>query len=213
MGLLIPPEIVRFTTHFFMQPLRRITVFCGSSAGTDKIYQEQAFFVGQTLALHNIELVYGGARVGLMGAVADGALQEGGRVTGVLPHFLQAKELSHPNLTKLILVESMHERKSVMHDLCDGAIVLPGGYGTMDELFEMLTWAQLGLHQKPLGMLNINGFYDSLLIMITTMVHNGFLKDTNQQMLIIDNTIEKLLQKMKVYQAPIAEKWLTPDSL
>lgn len=196
-----------------MQTLRRITIFCGSSAGTDEIYQQQAFLVGQTLALHNIEVVYGGANVGLMGAVADGALQSGGTVIGVLPHFLESKELSHPHLTRLILVDSMHERKSIMNDLCDAVIALPGGYGTMDELFEMLTWAQLGLHQKPLGMLNINGFYDSLLIMITTMVHNGFLKDMNQQMLLVDNTIEKLLQKIKIYQAPSVEKWISPDKL
>lgn len=193
-----------------MQQLRRITVFCGSSAGTDIIYQQQAFLVGQTLAQHDIELVYGGANVGLMGAVADGALQSGGKVTGVLPRFLLSKELAHPKLTELILVESMHERKSTMFDLCDAVIALPGGYGTMEELFEMLTWAQLGLHNKPIGLLNIVRFYDPLLLMMNTMVSHGFLNNINHDMVLTDCTIEDLLLKMFVYHAQPVEKWI-PD--
>lgn len=128
--------------------MKSITVFCGSSFGTDKIYEEQAFLLGQTLAKQDIQLIYGGSQTGLMGTVANGALSENGKVTGVLPHFLQAKEIAHKNLTELVLVETMHERKTRMNELCDGVIVLPGGYGTLEEFFEMITWAQLGLHKN-----------------------------------------------------------------
>lgn len=193
--------------------MKRITVFCGSSSGTDAIFLTQATELGQTLAKRNIELVYGGANVGLMGAVADGALKHGGKVIGVLPVFLQSKELAHNNLTELILVESMHERKTKMNDLCDGVIALPGGFGTLEELFEMLTWAQLGLHKKPIGILNTNGFYDALLVLIQTMVDKGFLKPSNQQMLLISDTIDELLVKMEKYQAPIVTKWINNETL
>jgi uncharacterized protein (TIGR00730 family) len=145
--------------------MKRITVFCGSSSGTEEIYTTQATLLGETLAIRNIELVYGGAKVGLMGAVADGVLNQGGKVIGVLPNFLGAKEIAHPKLTELILVATMHERKTKMNDLCDGVIVLPGGFGTLDELFEMLTWAQLGLHKKPIAILNVDGYYDALIFL------------------------------------------------
>src|ERR1700750_1460825 len=136
--------------------MKSITVFCGSSFGTDDIFREQAFLLGETLAKQHIQLIYGGADTGLMGAVADGTLNAGGKVTGILPHFLQSKEIAHKNLTELIIVETMHERKTKMNDLCEGVIVLPGGYGTLEEFFEMITWAQLGLHKKPIGILNID---------------------------------------------------------
>ena len=193
--------------------MKRITVFCGSSSGTDTIFLTQATILGQTLAKKNIELVYGGANVGLMGAVADGVLNHGGKVIGVLPIFLQSKELAHNNLTELILVDTMHERKTKMNDLCDGIIALPGGFGTLEELFEMLTWAQLGLHKKPIGILNTNGFYDSLLVLIQTMVDKGFLKPSNQKMLLISDTIDELLDKMEKYQAPIVTKWINKETL
>ena len=134
--------------------MKSVTVFCGSSMGTDPIYKSQAFLLGKTLAQQNIKLIYGGAKVGLMGAVADGALSENGKVIGVLPHFLGTKEIAHESLTELIRVESMHERKTKMSELSEGVIALPGGFGTLEELFEMLTWGQLGLHQKPIGILN-----------------------------------------------------------
>lgn len=188
--------------------MKRLTVFCASSFGTEKIYEEQATALGQTLAKQNIELIYGGANVGLMGAVADGALNAGGKVIGVLPNFLRSKEIAHLGLTELILVESMHERKTKMNDLCDGVIALPGGFGTLEELFEMLTWAQLGLHKKPIAILNINGFYDSLIQLIETMVEKGLLKEVNQQMLIVSDNIEDLLVKMKNYVAPTVGKWI-----
>ncbi|MDQ6470732.1 TIGR00730 family Rossman fold protein [Flavobacterium sp. LHD-80] len=193
--------------------MKRITVFCGSSFGTEEIYKEQATLLGKTLAKENIELVYGGANVGLMGAVADGALNENGTVIGVLPNFLRSKEIAHLGLTELILVESMHERKTKMNDLCDGVIALPGGFGTLEELFEMLTWAQLGLHKKPIAVLNINGFYDSLVQLTETMVEKGLLKDVNQKMLLVSDTIEDLLEKMKNYEPPTVGKWIDEEKL
>jgi uncharacterized protein (TIGR00730 family) len=193
--------------------MKRITVFCGSSFGTDAIYKQQATLLGQTLAKQNITLVYGGAKVGLMGAVADGVLEEGGEVIGVLPIFLQSKEIAHPGLTELIVVESMHERKTKMNDLCDGVIALPGGFGTIEELFEMLTWAQLGLHKKPIAILNINGYYDSLITFTQTMVQNGLLKEVNQKMLLVSDNIENLLFQMSNYEAPTVGKWINNDQV
>lgn len=193
--------------------MKSITVFCGSSFGTDDIFKEQAFLLGQTLAKQDIQLIYGGADVGLMGAVADGALNEKGKVVGVLPHFLQSKEIAHKNLTELILVETMHERKTKMNDLCDGVIVLPGGYGTLEEFFEMITWAQLGLHKKPIGILNIDGFYDDLIKLVQTMVDKGFLKQINHDMLLISGNIDELLDKMRNYEAPTVGKWISKDEV
>ncbi len=193
--------------------MKSITVFCGSSFGSEDIYKEQAFLLGKTLAKNNIQLIYGGANVGLMGAVADGALQSGGKVVGVLPYFLQSKEIAHKQLTELILVETMHERKTKMNELCDGVIVLPGGYGTLEEFFEMITWAQLGLHQKPIGILNIDGFYDDLINLVQNMVEKGFLKQINRDMLLISNDIGNLLEKMKNYEAPTVGKWISKDEV
>ncbi len=193
--------------------MKNITVFCGSSFGSEELYSEQAALLGQTLAKQNIQLIYGGANVGLMGAVADGVLQGGGKVIGVLPHFLQSKEIAHNHLTELILVESMHERKTKMNDLCDGVIVLPGGYGTLEEFFEMITWAQLGLHKKPIAVLNIDGFYDDLIRLVQTMVDKGFLKPTNQDMLLVGDNIDELLEKMRNYEAPTAGKWISKEEI
>jgi uncharacterized protein (TIGR00730 family) len=193
--------------------MKSITVFCGSSFGSDEIYKEQAILLGQTLAKQNIQLIYGGANVGLMGAVADGALSSGGKVIGVLPHFLQSKEIAHQQLTELVLVETMHERKTKMNDLCDGVIVLPGGYGTLEEFFEMITWAQLGLHKKPIAILNIDGFYDDLINLVKTMVDKGFLKPINRDMLLISDTIDELLEMMRNYEAPTAGKWISKEEV
>ena len=193
--------------------MKRITVFCGSSFGTEEIYKQQATLLGQTLAKQNIELVYGGANVGLMGAVADGILKEGGKAIGVLPNFLRSKEIAHLGLTELILVESMHERKTKMNDLCDGVIALPGGFGTLEELFEMLTWAQLGLHKKPIAILNINGFYDALIELTKVMVEKSLLKDVNQKMLLVSDNIDDLLDQMKNYVAPTTGKWIDKDQV
>jgi len=193
--------------------MRRVTVFCGSSFGTEDIYTIQATLLGQTLAKLNIELVYGGANVGLMGAVANGVLNGGGKVIGVLPHFLKSKEIAHQHLTELILVDSMHERKTKMNELCDGVIALPGGFGTLEEFFEMLTWAQLGLHKKPIAILNIDGFYNPLNVLIQVMVNKGFLKKVNQQMLLVSDNIDELLDKMKNYVAPTVGKWINNETV
>jgi len=191
--------------------MKRIVVFCGASAGHDPVFAAQAFRTGQYLAETGIELVYGGAKVGLMGAVADGTLQGGGRVIGVLPQFLRTKEVAHEHLTELILVDTMHERKLKMHELSDGVMALPGGYGTLEELFEMLTWAQLGLHAKPVGLLNPDGFYDDLLKMADTMTRRGFLKEENRGMLLTATTVEELVERMRQYQPPRAPQWITKE--
>ncbi len=184
--------------------MNRITVFCGSSFGTEKDFEFQARKLGQKLAHEHIELVYGGANIGLMGAIANGALEKSGKVIGVLPNFLKSKEIAHKGLTELILVESMHERKAIMNDLCDGVIALPGGFGTMEELFEMLTWGQLGLHKKPIGILNTNGFYNDLISFLDNMFDKGLLKHENRNMLLVSENIDELLTKMKAYKAPNA---------
>ena len=188
--------------------MKAITVFCGSNSGFKEVYQQQAFLLGKKLAGENIGVVYGGARIGLMGAVADGALQNGGKVYGVIPEFLRSKEIAHEGLTELILVTSMHERKVKINELSDGVIALPGGFGTMEELFEMLTWAQLGLHKKPIALLNTNSFYDYLIRAAETMVIEGFLKKSNLDILLVDDQIDSLLKKMKAYRAPEVPKWI-----
>lgn len=192
--------------------MKRITVFCGSNFGTDEIYEKQAFRLGEILAERKIGLVYGGANVGLMNAVADGSLSKGGEVTGVLPVFIKDKGIAHKNLTELILVDTMHERKTKMNELSDGVIALPGGFGTLEEFFETLTWGQLGLHRKPVGLLNINGFYDSLKILAQTMVEKGFLKEANRKMLLISDDIEKLIDQMENYIAPTIDKWIIREN-
>lgn len=188
--------------------MKRIAVFCGSSFGNEKNYELQAFLLGKVIANKNIDLVYGGAKVGLMGAVADGVLSENGNVFGVLPRFLMSKEVAHDGLTELIIVESMHERKTRMNELSDGVIALPGGFGTLEEFFEMLTWGQLGLHKKPIGILNVDGFYDLLLQFIQKMVDSGFLKEINQKMILVSDDAEELLKKMENYTAPEVKKWI-----
>lgn len=191
--------------------LRRVTVFCGSSSGFDKIFVKQAYMLGQTLAARDIGVVYGGANVGLMGSLAQGVLSNKGKIIGVLPGFLKEKEIAHPNLTELILVESMHERKKKMNELADGIIALPGGFGTLEEFFEMLTWAQLGLHKKPVAILNIGEFYTKLVELMQHMVDTGFLKEINKNMLIVSDNIDELLGKMNSYSAPSVGKWISND--
>lgn len=189
----------------------RYTVFCGSSAGSKAEYLQSATALGQTLAQHQIGVVYGGAKVGLMGAVADGALAEGGEVIGVLPHFLANVELGHTRLSELFFVDTMHERKAKMDELSDGIIALPGGYGTLEEFFEVLTWGQLGLHKKPIALFNVEGFYDPLLQMVDTMVKQGFLKEEHKSMIIVSTSIDDLLYQMKVYEAPKVGKLVGKD--
>ena len=192
--------------------MNQVAVFCGASAGTDTLYVQTGVQLGRELALRNIGIVYGGAKIGVMGAVADGALQAGGKVIGVIPHFLRTREVAHDTLTQLILVDSMHERKTRMHDLSDGFIALPGGFGTMEELFEILTWGQLGLHTKPIGLLNVNGFYDPLIAMARQMLDRGFLRQTHFDMLLTSDSISDLLLKMESYRAPDLPQWITTQT-
>lgn len=193
--------------------MRSIVIFCGSSEGNDPMILEAASALGKTLAERNITLVYGAAKIGVMGKAAQAALDKGGNVIGVIPDFLTMREVVHPELSELIITENMHERKLKMHELSDGIITLPGGYGTLEELFEMITWAQLGLHRKPIGILNTNGFYDHLLKMIEKMVTQGFLKKENYEMLLVDDDVEGLLKKMEDYAPLPLPKWIKKDQV
>jgi len=188
--------------------LSQIVVFCASSPGHGQAFIESAKKVGEVFVEKQITLIYGGGRVGLMGAVADSVMNNGGRVVGVIPQFLNSKEIGHNEITQLIEVDTMHERKAKMNELCDGVIALPGGFGTMEELFEMTTWAQLGLHKKPIGILNVDGFYDHLISFIQNMVDTGLLKQENQKMILHSDNIYDLLEQMDAYEAPPVPKWL-----
>ena len=191
-----------------MKALKSIAVFCGSSEGNDINIIEQAEQLGATLAKNDIALVYGAAKIGIMGKIAQATIDNHGKVIGVIPDFLKLKEVVHLGLHQLITTNNMHERKLKMHELSDGFIALPGGFGTFEELFEIITWAQLGLHQKPIGLLNSNGFYNDLINMIETMVSKGFLKMQNLELLIVDDNIESLLNKMQNFNPVDVPKWL-----
>jgi len=193
--------------------MKSIVVFCGSSDGYNEVYREAAFELGKTLAVLNIQIIYGGAKVGLMGALADGALQNGGKIIGVIPYFLKTKEVVHDGLTELITVDSMHERKLKMYELSDGAITLPGGWGTLDEMFEMLTWGQLGLITKPVGLLNINGYYEALKALTDNMVQEGFLNEYVNETLLMSGSISELMGQMEAYVAPEVPKWITKKTV
>lgn len=188
--------------------MKSITVFCGAAAGYNKIYSETATEVGARLASRGIHVVFGGGKIGLMGAVADGALRAGGKVTGVIPTFLKTKEVAHDALTEMLVVQTMHERKTKLQELCDGFIALPGGFGTLEELFEVLTWAQLGLHHKPIGLLNVNGYYDHLVNLLEHMNKEGILSTKSYQMLIVESDLEALLAAMDAYRAPLVPEWM-----
>ncbi|WP_313122262.1 TIGR00730 family Rossman fold protein [Exiguobacterium sp.] len=188
--------------------MNRLAVFCGSKDGAHPVFREAAGTLGQALAARDIGLVYGGSRVGTMGAVADATLAAQGQAIGVLPHFLQEKELAHPGLTELHLVHSMHERKAKMSELADGFIILPGGPGTMEEFFEVFTWAQLGLHEKPCGVLNIDGYYDPLIALFDTMERQGFLIPEHRAMLIVESDPDRLLERFATYEAPRVKTYM-----
>jgi len=188
--------------------MKRICVFAGSSSGTRDNYAATARELGRLLALRNLGLVYGGARVGLMGTLADTALAAGGRVIGVIPEALVAREVAHHGLTDLRIVGSMHERKALMADLSDGFIALPGGWGTLDEFFEVLTWAQLGLHQKPCGVINVEGYFDPLLAFVNRSVSEGFLRVEHASMIAVSSSAAELLDMMAAFKPPRVEKWI-----
>jgi uncharacterized protein (TIGR00730 family) len=180
--------------------MKRLAVYCGSASPADPIYLDTARAVGRKLAERGIGVVYGGGRLGLMGAVADGALEAGGEVIGVIPTALVDAEVAHRGLTELQVVETMHQRKQAFADLCDGFVNLPGGTGTMDELWEALSWAQIGYHQKPVGLLNTAGYYDGLIAFYAKMGEVGFLRPQHQGILLVADELDELLAKMATYQ-------------
>lgn len=191
-----------------MSRLRRICVYCGSNSGNNPAHRTAAHALGAFLADAGIGLIYGGGHVGLMGAVADGALSQNGEVIGVIPQSLMEKELGHGGVTELRVVTSMHERKQMMVDLSDGFIALPGGFGTLDELFETLTWLQLSFHNKPVGLLNVGGFFDGLVDFIGHMSRNGFLKPEHAACMLVENDPARLIERMETFRPPDLGKWI-----
>lgn len=189
-----------------------VCVYCGSADGVRSEYIEAAFQMGASLARLNLNLVYGAGKTGLMGAVADGALSEGGSVTGIVPVYLNSPQLIHAGLTQLEVVENIHLRKARMSELADAFIALPGGYGTFEELFETLTWAQIGLHQKPIGLLNVDGYFDPLLGLIQHALSERFIYDEHRTLLVSDSQPQQLIQKLLDYQIPKdLERWLSRE--
>jgi uncharacterized protein (TIGR00730 family) len=185
-----------------------LCVFCGSSVGSKPAFIGAAIALGKVLAASRIRVVYGGGRVGLMGALADATLNAGGQVVGVIPQQLVDREVAHQGLTELRVVQSMHERKALMADLSDGFVALPGGLGTLEEFFEVWTWGQLGLHQKPYGLLNVNGFYDPLVQFIDQLVEQKFVKSEHRRMVIIESDVAMLPVRMSAHRAPAVDKWI-----
>jgi len=188
--------------------MKSIAVYCGSSKGNKPLFIETAQKVGRILADKNIELIYGAGNVGLMGETADATLAAGGKVCGIIPQFLKDWEVCHEGLTELIVTETMHERKQIMVDRSDAFIAMPGGFGTLDELFEILTWGQLQLHNKPIGVLNVGGYYDHLLAHIQNIADSGFMQPANLGLVLSDDNIEGLLTKMENFVQPTADKWV-----
>jgi uncharacterized protein (TIGR00730 family) len=189
--------------------MKAVCVFCGSSIGQDPAYREAALSVGQALARAGLTLVYGGGKVGLMGAVADAAIASGGRAVGVIPRALVEREIAHAGLTELHVVETMHERKTRMADLSDAFIALPGGAGTLEEFFEQWTWAQLGVHGKPCALLNVKDYFAPLIAMMQKIVAHGFMMQRYFDMLVIDTEIEAVLKRFAGYSPP-PRKWQIP---
>lgn len=188
-----------------------LCVYCGSSIGRTPIYAQQARALGRALAQRGIRLVYGGASVGIMGVVADAVLAAGGEVIGVIPAALAAKEIAHHGLTQLHVTKSMHERKALMADLSDGFIALPGGIGTLEEIFEILTWAQLGFHEKPCALLNVDGYYDALTAYLDHTVAEAFVQPLHRSMLIVERDADVLLDRFANYVAPAVKKWVSRE--
>ena len=191
--------------------MKRICVFCGSSLGARPAYQQAAQRLGELLAEQGIGVVFGGGCVGLMGAVADAALAKGGEVIGVIPESLVRREIGHRGVTKLHVVETMHQRKALMADLSDAFIALPGGYGTLEEICEAVTWSQLGIQQKPCGLLNIEGYWDGLLALLDHAVDEEFVRPENAQLILVATTPERMLERLLDWTSPAhIEKWLDP---
>ena len=187
--------------------MKHICVFCGSSSGRQALYQQAAIDLGTTLARQGIHLVWGGGRVGLMGTIADAVLAEGGQTVGVIPSFMVEREVEHTGSTELIEVDTMHTRKAIMAERADGFIALPGGFGTLDELFEILTWAQLQIHGKPVGLLNVGGYFDPLLQWIDRAEVEGFIRPHHRKLYSVAGDAETLLEQMRQHAAP-TEDWV-----
>jgi uncharacterized protein (TIGR00730 family) len=191
--------------------MRRLCVFCGSSSGSRPAYAAAARALGEALARRGLGLVTGGGRVGLMGVIADASMGAGGEVIGVIPEALAAKEVAHAGLTELRVVGSMHERKAMMAELSDGFVALPGGFGTLEEFFEVLTWAQLGLHPKPCALLNVAGFYAPLLALLDHAVAEGFVKPIHRALVLVEEEPERLLDRIRDYRPPVVQRWIEPE--
>lgn len=189
--------------------MKALCVYCGSNTGTGGQYVAVARELGSILATNGIGLVYGGAGKGLMGVLADAALEAGGRVQGVIPKALLDKEIAHPKLDELHVVNSMHERKFMMAELSDGFIAMPGGFGTLEEIVEMLTWAQLGIHAKPCGLLNVGGYFDGLLAFFEHAEGQGFLRPAHRRMLLVETEAARLIERFADYEAPHVSKWMS----
>jgi hypothetical protein len=187
--------------------MRRICVYCGSNSGARPLYAAAARELADVLVRHDLELVYGGADKGLMGIIADTVLAHGGKVHGVIPKLLYEKEIAHQGLTELHVVSSMHERKSMMAALSDGFIAMPGGFGTLEEIIEIVTWGQLRFHDKPCGLFNVDGYFDHLAAYLDHANAEGFLRSANRQMLLCDRSATGLIQKFERYTAPHVDKW------
>ncbi|WP_374090260.1 TIGR00730 family Rossman fold protein [Methylomicrobium lacus] len=196
-----------------MKPIKNICVYCGSNPGRLEAYADAARDLAEALVSRNIGLVYGGAGIGIMGAVADHALQLGGKAVGVIPQALMRKEVAHYRLSELYVTQSMHERKMRMAELSDGFIALPGGLGTLEELFEIWTWAQLGFHDKPCGLLNVEGYYDPLIEFLDHAVTEHFVHPSHRAILIVENDPGKLLDRFTNYQPPIVKTWVEKDEI
>jgi len=190
--------------------MQRICIYCGSSLGSRPVYAEAAKAMGVAIAQRGCELIYGGGKVGLMGTIASAALAAGGKVTGIMPKFLADKEIAHTGLSELRVVDTMHQRKEMMIRLADAMIALPGGWGTYDEFAEAVTWAQLGLHAKPLGLLNTGGFFDALLALVDHAIREGFVRPAHRDLMLVDDDGGRLLDRLDAYVAPEnAVKWQT----
>ncbi|MGM8211195.1 TIGR00730 family Rossman fold protein [Virgibacillus sp. W0430] len=193
--------------------MKHITVFCGSSIGASPLYKEGAIALGKELAKRDITLVYGGASVGLMGTVADTVLEEGGKAIGVIPKMLEEREISNSNLTELHIVDSMHTRKAKMADLADGFIALPGGAGTLEEFAEIFTWAQLGVHQKPIGLLNINHFFNPLIAFFDQMLREKFLQKKHRHLALVEEKADQLIDQFYSYKAPDIKTYINEEQI
>jgi len=186
--------------------MKKIAIFCGASIGYNEIYSKQAAALGKFLAEKQIEIIFGGGKFGMMGALADAALEAGGRVTGIIPDFLKLDEIEHTGVQQMITSKTMSERKVTISKMVDGYIALPGGFGTLDEVMEALTLGQLQIEQKPIGLLNNNGFFDPLIAQFDLMVKEGFLKPDNRAMVLVSDQIDNLFEQMKSYKAPVVSK-------